>query len=100
MKHGCCETDSPGDNIYRRKLECKQGKNEFDLPGWFSAINENVMVWVNPFKHRGQAWGEMEGNTLKIDCSKAGTYLALIIGTRCDEGAKENWTGVEIETPT
>ena len=96
LKHGCCETDTPGDNIYRRKLECVQGKNEFELPEWFSSLNENTMVWVNPFKHRGLAWGETIGNTLHIDCSKSGTYLALIIGTRCDEGAKGDWTGAEI----
>ena len=55
------------------------------------------MVWVNPAGHRGQAWGETDGNTLKIDCSRAGTYLALIVGTRCDEGARSDWTGAEIE---
>ena len=96
IRHSCCETDSAGDNIYRRRLDCLQGKNVFELPDWFSALNENVDVWVNPFKHRGQAWGETVGNSLHIDCSKSGTYLCLFIGTRRDKDAVENWNGVEI----
>jgi hypothetical protein len=76
-------------------LECVQGKNEFPLPEWFSALNENVMVWVNPFKHRGLAWGETNENVLHVDCSKNGLYNILIMGMRRDKDAKENWAGAE-----
>ena len=40
--------------------------------------------------------GEVDGNNLHIDCSKTGVYNILIVGSRSDSGAKENWTGVEI----
>ena len=55
------------------------------------------MVWANPFKHRGAAWGETIQNTLHIDASKTGVYNVLIMGKRADKAAKENWTGAEIE---
>jgi hypothetical protein len=95
LKHGCVETDTGGSCLYQKQLECVQGKNEFPLPEWFSALNENVMVWVNPFKHRGLAWGETNENVLHVDCSKNGLYNILIMGTRRDKDAKENWAGAE-----
>ena len=66
------------------------------LEDWFSALNENVQVWCQAHKHRGQAWGEVSGNVLVLDCSKQGVYNVLIIGTRQDKDAKENWHGVEV----
>jgi hypothetical protein len=96
LKHGCVETDTGGSCLYQKQLECIQGKNEFQLPEWFSALNENVMVWVNPFKHRGQAWGETIGNVLHVDCSKGGVYNVLIFGQRKDPAALSHWKGAEI----
>ena len=82
--------------MYKRQLELVQGKNDIALPDWFDLINEEVMVWVNPFRHRGQAWGEVPGNNLHVDCSKAGVYNVLIMGDRKDHCAKECWNGVEV----
>ena len=95
LKHGCVETDTGGSCLYQKQLDCIQGKNEFQLPDWFSDLNENVMVWVNPFKHRGQAWGETISNVLHVDCSKSGVYNCLIMGARKDPGA-QTWDGAEI----
>jgi hypothetical protein len=96
LKHTAIESDDGGSCLYRRQLECIQGKNEFNLPSWFSHLNEDVMVWANAFKHRGLAWGETIGNVLHVDCSKAGVYNVLIFGKRKDPAAKNNWHGAEI----
>ena len=82
--------------MYKKQLQLAQGKNDIVLDDWFELINEDVLVWVNAFKHRGQGWGEVVGNTLTIDVSKAGVYNILLMGTRCDHCAKTNWTGVEV----
>ena len=96
LKHTAIESDDGGSCLYKRQLECVQGKNEFLLPSWFSHLNEEVLVWANAFKHRGLAWGETIGNVLHVDCSKAGVYNVLIFGQRKDPAAKNHWKGAEI----
>jgi hypothetical protein len=96
LKHTAIESDDQGSCLYRRQLECVQGKNQFDLPSWFSHLNEEVLVWANAFKHRGVAWGETIGNVLVVDASKAGVYNVLIFGKRKDPAAINNWKGAEI----
>ena len=96
LKHSCVESDSQGENLYKRQLSLVQGKNDIQLPDWFRYINEDVMVWANAYEHRGLAWGRVTENNLHIDCSKTGVYNILIIGSRGDAVAKDLWTGVEI----
>jgi hypothetical protein len=88
LRHYFCETgQGPGLNIYRYKLTLKKGENEHQLPDWFSSINTNCCVVVAPCKHFGQAYGEVEGNALKITTQKAGMYICMCFADRCDPDA-------------
>ena len=82
-----CGDGSPGLNIYRYKLTLKKGENEHQLPEWFSSINTNCCVVVAPCKHFGAGYGDVEHNTLKITTQKAGMYICIIYGDRCDPDA-------------
>ena len=48
LKHSCVESDSQGENLYKRQLSLVQGKNDIQLPNWFRYINEDVMVGQTP----------------------------------------------------
>ena len=88
LRHYFCETgEGPGLNIYRRKLNLNKGENEHSLPDYFSLINTNCCVVVAGCKHFGQGYGEVEHNTLKITTQKAGMYICIIYGDRCDPDA-------------
>jgi hypothetical protein len=92
LRHYFCETgQGPGLNIYRYKLNLNKGENEHPLPDWFSSINTNCCVVVAPCKHFGQAYGEIEGNALKITTQKAGMYICIVYGDRCDPDAMADY---------
>ena len=74
-------------NIYRYKLNLKKGENEHPLPDWFSLINTNCCVVVAPCKSFNQAYGEVEGNTLKITTKASGMFIAIIYADRNDPDA-------------
>ena len=79
--------EGPGLDIYKYKLTLQKGENSHPLPEWFSLINTNCCVVVAPCKHFGQAYGEVEGNTLKITTKAAGMYICIVYGDRCDPDA-------------
>jgi hypothetical protein len=48
--------------------------------------------------HFGRAFGVVQGNILKVTCEKAGSYKALVIGTRNDDNVQDWYIkGVERE---
>ena len=100
IRHRCIESDRAL-NMYRLKLQCAQGLNRFALPEYFTAINDEPMVWVNPVRHRGNAWADVEGSELLVDASKAGLYIVLVTGIRSDDKAQEEYAqyGVVYEAP-
>lgn len=92
LRHYFCETgQGPGLNIYRYKLTLAKGDNSHQLPSWFSLINTNCCVVVAPCKHFGQAYGEVEGNELKVTTKAAGMYICIIYGDRCDPDAMSDF---------
>ena len=102
LRHGCVESPSAGENLYRFKVTATENNQtvELELPDYFQYLNKNVDVWVNGHKHFGRSYGEVEGNTLKITCELAGEYKCLVIGTRNDDNLSvQNWDikGVERE---
>ncbi|MDX8367863.1 tail fiber protein [Cytobacillus sp. IB215665] len=100
IRHGAVESPTAGDTLYRYTIEAlEDGQTvEMQLPDYFEHLNVNVDVWVNPHMHFGRAFGVVEGDKLKVTCEKAGTYKALVIGTRNDDNVQD-WhiKGVERE---
>ena len=84
LRHSFVETPSGGGNIYKFRYPCIEGENVFNLPDYFKHLNKDVMVWVNPFKHFGSAWGDVQDNKLIITAEKYGEYNVLIFGDRKD----------------
>ena len=63
-------------------------------------MNEDDQVWVSPYKHFGQAWGEVndEQTQLTIHATKPGLYNVLVVATRKDKHAVDGWKGIERPT--
>tara|TARA_R110002073_G_scaffold154938_1_gene310207 strand:- start:16 stop:2055 length:2040 start_codon:yes stop_codon:yes gene_type:complete len=99
LRHYFVETPSAGGNIYKYQIKCKKGKNYIDLPDYFKYLNKDSLVWVNPVKHFGRAWGEVKknGKKVKIVTDKKGTYNILIFGDRKDETAMKDFNEYGIE---
>ena len=102
LRHSAVESPTAGDNLYRFEIEATEALQEVELqlPDYFEHLNKNVDVWVNGVGHFGNAYGKVEGNTLKVNCEYAGKYNVLVIGTRNDEHQSvQDWDimGVERE---
>jgi len=99
LRHYFVETPSAGGNIYKYQLDCKEGENYIDLPDYFQHLNTDSLVWANPFKHFGRAWGEVieGGKRAKVVCEQSGTYNVLIFGDRKDKLAVDEFTKYGVE---
>ena len=99
LRHYFVETPSAGGNIYKYQIKCKKGKNYIDLPDYFKYLNKDSLVWVNPVKHFGRAWGEVtkNGKKVKIVTDKKGIYNILIFGDRKDDLAMKDFNEYGIE---
>jgi len=97
--HSFTESPTAGENLYRWQVEVKGGIGTILLPDYYKHLNENDQVWVSPYKHFGQAWGEVTDDQeyLIIHANEDGLYNVLLIGTRKDEIAKKAWKGAERE---
>jgi len=98
LKHSAVETPTAGDNIYRYNINISNDelKKVIELPDYFNSLNKNEQIFVVPVGHFGSAYGEIEKNKLTVISEKKGEYNVLIIGTRKDKDANENWNGAEI----
>lgn len=102
IRHGAVESPTAGDTLYRYTIESfAEGDTvELKLPDYFEYLNKDVDIFVSPHLHFGRAFGIVEGDILKVTCEKAGTYKALVIGTRNDNHESvQTWNikGVERE---
>jgi hypothetical protein len=99
LRHYFVETPSAGGNIYKYQIDCNEGDNYIDLPDYFEHLNKDSLVWANPFKHFGRAWGEVidGGKRAKIVCEQSGTYNILIFGDRKDEIALKEFDEYGVE---
>jgi len=99
LRHYFVETPSAGGNIYKYQIDCTEGDNYIDLPDYFEHLNQDSLVWVNPFKHFGRAWGEVidGGKKVKIVVEKSGLYNVLIFGDRKDEIALKEFDEYGVE---
>jgi len=98
LRHYFVETPSAGGNIYKYQIEFVAGDNYIDLPDYYQYLNKDSLVWVNPVKHFGRAWGEVEEDRkVKIVVEKKGIYNILIFGDRKDETAMKDFNKYGIE---
>lgn len=98
LRHYFVETPSAGGNIYKYQIECEVGNNYIDLPDYYQYLNKDSLVWVNPVKHFGRAWGEVEDNRkVKIVAEEKGIYNILVFGDRKDETAIKDFNKFGIE---
>ena len=93
LRHWCVETgDAPGGALwYRRRVTAPAAGALFiTMPSWFGPLAKNVMIFCNPFRHHGTAWGEQDEEdpcTLTVHCSRGGAYNVLITADRNDHCA-------------
>ena len=92
LRHWCVEGDAPGGSlIYKRQvLVAKAGTVSLTMPDWFKLLAKNVLVFVSPFRHFGNAWAaqsEADGNVIEVATSKAGAYNVLVTADRADKCA-------------
>ena len=99
LQHSFVESPTRGDNIYRWQVEVQNNQHIIELPDYYQYLNENDMVWVNPVNHFGRGYGNVndEQTELTITTDTDGLYNVLLIGTRKDETAMNNFKGIEVE---
>ena len=99
LRHYFVETPSAGGNIYKYQINCAEGDNYIALPDYFEHLNTDSLVWVNPFRHFGRAWGEVidNGKKVKIVVEKSGLYNILVFGDRKDEIALKEFDQYGVE---
>ena len=98
LQHSFVESPTRGDNIYRWKVELTGSSYGFELPEYYKHLNENDQIWVNPVEHFGRAYGVVDSqqHILTVTADTTGSYNVLLIGTRKDQVAVENFEGVEV----
>jgi hypothetical protein len=82
--HSAVATPTAGDNIYRFTVKTVDNTCLILLDEYIQALNENIMIWVSPKKHFGNAYGVVSNNTLEVTSNEDGVYNVLFIGTRKD----------------
>ena len=98
LRHCFVESNTAGDNIYRYKVEITNNKHVIQLPDYFFYLNENPQVWVRPENVFSKSYGNFSEstNSLNIYTERDGIFNILVIGTRKDSIALENWNKGEI----
>jgi hypothetical protein len=99
LRHSFVESNTRGDNIYRYTTMTSGCKAEIKLPDYFKYLNENPQVIVVPVDILGIGRGlvDDELENVHIETSMDGTYNVLIIGTRKDKLAVEQFDPLGIE---
>lgn len=101
LRHCFVESDTRGDNIYRRRVEAENGTAEITLPDYFKYLNENTMVFVSPVGSFGVGCGYINDDMTKIiiNVSEDGIYNVMIVATRKDKIARDYFDEHECEIP-
>lgn len=95
LYHSTVESPTGGENLYRYKVEATEDNESvfIKLPDYFKYLNTDVDIYVSPDGHYGSGYGIVNANDLKVKCEKVGKYNVLVIGTRKDQHALDNWKG-------
>jgi len=99
LRHSFVESNTRGDNIYRYTATTSGCKAEIRLPDYFKYLNENPQVIVAPVDVLGigRGWVDDELENIYIETSMNGTYNVILIGTRKDKLAVEQFDPLGIE---
>jgi hypothetical protein len=97
LSHSFVESPTEGDNIYRFTVTTENGVATIHLPEYYKYLNKNDQVWVTPQGHFGTGYGVVNENQTEVTIYSNidGEYNILLIGTRKDKIAVNNWQGVE-----
>ena len=100
LYHSFVESPTAGDNIYRYEIETKNLEYVIYLEEYHKYLNTNYQVWVNPAWIEmpwGRGIGYVKDNKVFIKVDIDGKYNILVISTRMDSCATNNWKGVEVK---
>ena len=91
--HSFVESPTRGDNIYRYQVTTTNKTAQVTLPSYFVHLNENPQIWVTPSDMLGYGYGTISADfsTVTITVSDDGIYNILIISTRKDKDAINNF---------
>ena len=78
-------------------LDCLPGENSVALPDYFGWPGTSPMIFVTPRKCFGMGWGDVQGQTLTVTVSLAGTYNILLWATRADDMAVAEFAAFGVE---
>jgi hypothetical protein len=98
LQHSFVESPTEGDNIYRFVVDVVNGEASISLPDYYKFLNKNTQIWVTPENGFGIAYGKIDESeeNIIILANQDMKYNVLVIGTRKDEDAINNWNGIEI----
>jgi hypothetical protein len=101
LRHSFVESPTAGDNIYRWQVRVNKdnGKSYIKLPKYWKHLNTNPMVWVSSVGEVATASGYVDINEdrVVVQADKMGSYNVLVLGTRKDEVAVNNWKRLGME---
>jgi len=100
LRHRCVESPKAR-LLYEFQVDCQPGTTSVELADWLVALNTNFRAYCSPFRHFGAAWAEVVGSELQVTSNCAGAFNVLLLGTRSDQAARDEFAefGVEYETP-
>jgi hypothetical protein len=90
LRHRCIESPEAR-LLYEFQLPCNNGTNSIDLPDYFVPLNTACRVYCSSFQHFGAAWGEVLGEKLIVTANEPGLYNILLLGTRNDRAARDEF---------
>lgn len=99
LRHTCIEGPTEGDTIYRWQVDVTDNSHSIILPDYYKFLNKNDMVWISPVDHFGIGHGKVneDQTSLDIKTNENGLYNVLLIGTRKDNAAVENYLGEVVD---
>jgi hypothetical protein len=100
LRHSTIETPTGGDNLYRYSVTTLNCSASIELPNYYKYLNCNDQIFVTAKSHLGFGFGIINEIQTKVDITTNtdGEYNVLIIGTRKDKLAIDNWNGAEVES--
>ena len=101
LRHRCLESPEAR-LVYEFQVDCNiVGKNTIALPSYFRTIAyQNVICYVSPYKTFGSGWAEtLDGVNLDVYTTMVGTFNVMVVGTRMDQLAINEFNTYGVEYP-
>ena len=95
--HTSIESPTAGDTMYRFSITTENNEAEIILPEYYRYLNTDSQLWVSADGHFGKAFGLINISTtkIKVTSNTDGKYNIMLVGTRKDKEALQNWKGAE-----